>query len=497
MRKLGSSCSPRARRHTGHRSTGNRAVGRSVGAAICLALVLSGCGTQIERADIARAAGEVVPDTGANPGTGTGTDPAVAGGGEVAAPGSVPVAPGSSPVVPGATPVPGTPATAAPGGGRTNPTTPNTTKPGAGAPQVATKSEIKLGHIGTYSGVLGAIFNGGREMTAVWANWVNLKGGLNGHPVRVITADDGGDPSRNLSLTRDLVENQGVVAFVGNITPLSLNGAKAYLEQKQIPIVGGDLTDVGWYQSPMFFPQGALIDGPLRGSAALAVKHGGPKVALLYCGEAAACYRARDLFQGDAVTKAGGQLAYSAQVSLAQPDFTAECLQLRFREIDALVATVDGNSLARIARDCKQQNVDVQYVSFALALVDSLRQSPHLDGLVGTTGLFPWMLRDKEAADYGAALARFGPRINTSGSTAAVWGSGLLLQAASRGLPAGTVTSADILDGLYALKKENLGGLAPPLTFRKGQPAPMMTCWYTIALNKGVFSTPSGLKYTC
>ncbi len=464
------------------------------GIAVCTALVLAGCGSQVERAEIARAAGDLGTIDPVGPGT---TDPAAPPIGGVPAPGAVPAATGV-PLAPGGTgttPGGSAPATAAPASGGSQPQAPGTPKPGTS--QVANRSEVKLGHIGTYSGVLGAIFNGGREMTAVWANWVNLNGGLNGHPVRVITADDGGDPSRNLSLTRDLVENQGVIAFVGNITPLSLNGSKTYLEQKQIPLIGGDLTDQGWYKSPMFFPQGALIDGPLRGSAQLAVREGGPKVALLYCGEAAACYTARDLFQGDAVAKAGGTLAYSAQVSLAQPDFTAECLQLKFREVDALVATVDGNSLARIARDCKQQGVNVQYVSFALALVDSLRQSPNLDGLVGTTGLFPWMLRDGQAGEYGSALTRFGPKINTSGSTAAVWGSGLLVEAASRALPAGAVTSADLLKGLYALKKETLGGLAPPLTFRKGEPAPQMLCWYTIALNKGVFSTPSGLKYTC
>jgi branched-chain amino acid transport system substrate-binding protein len=471
--------------------TGRRA---AVGVAVCAALTLSGCGSQVDRAEIARAAGDTGVLAAADT-TATGDVPAGAPGAP-ATTADVPVAPGATPAAGSgapagvANPAPGTsaaPAQPARSAGATRPST----------PQLATRSEVKVGHIGTYSGVLGAIFNGGREMTAVWASWVNTHGGLAGHPVRVVTADDGGDPSRNLSLTRDLVENQGVVAFFGNITPLSLNGAKAYLEQKQIPLVGGDLTDVGWYQSPMFFPQGAMIDGPLRGSAELAVKDGGPRVALLYCGEAAACYRARDLFQGDAVTKAGGTLAYSAQVSLAQPDFTAECLQLKFNKIDALVATVDGNSLARIARDCKQQNVRVQFVSFALALVDSLRTSPNLDGLVGTTGLFPWMLHDGPAADYAAALTKYGPRINESGSTAAVWSSGELLRAASRALPGGTVTSADILNGLYALKKETLGGLVPPLTFRKGQPAPEMYCWYKIALNKGVFSTPSGLKYTC
>jgi branched-chain amino acid transport system substrate-binding protein len=362
--------------------------------------------------------------------------------------------------------------------------------------RAANLSPIRLGHIGTYSGLLGAIFAGGREMAQVWAASVNSRGGLNGHPVQVVTADDGGDPSRNLSLTRDMVENQGVVAFIGNIVPLSLNGSRAYLEQKGVPIIGGDLTDVGWYQSPMFFPQGALIDGSLRGSARTAVSVGGPRVALLYCGEAAACFRARDLFQQGAVRDGGGELVYTAQVSLAQPDFTAECIQLRSNRVDAVVATVDGNSLSRLARACAQQNVKVQFVSFSLALVDSLRSDPNLQGLVGTSGLFPWMLTDGPASEYAQAVARFAPKLNTSGSTAAVWGSGKLVEAASRALPSGTPTSKDLLEGLYALKGETLGGLAPPLSFRRGQPPAPISCYFTISLKGGAFTAPAGLKMT-
>jgi branched-chain amino acid transport system substrate-binding protein len=362
---------------------------------------------------------------------------------------------------------------------------------------VANLSPIKLGHIGTYSGLLGAIFAGGQQTAQVWANWTNSHGGLHGHPVQVVTGDDGGDPSRNLALTRDMVENQHVLAFVGDIVPLSLNGSKAYLEQKQIPVIGGDLTDVGWYQSPMFFPQGAVIDGPLKGSAQQAVKAGGPRVALLYCGEASACFRARDLFQQGAVQAAGGQLVYTAQVSLAQPDFTGECIQLRSNQVNAVVATVDGNSLSRLAQACKQQNVRVKYVSFALALVSSLRSDSNLDGLVGTTALFPWMLSSGPPANYARAIATFAPNLNTSGTTAAVWGSGELVQAASRTLPLGQVATKDILDGLYALKGETLGGLAPPLTFRRGQPPAPFNCYYTISLAHGAFDTPSGLQAAC
>ena len=452
--------------------------------AIFAVVVLAACGTNVSRPEIERAAG--LTGTGSTSAPSAATRAATAGAGSSAGVTSGPAGQGGATVDQGA---------GAAGTATGNGTAAGTAGPAAA--RVADLSPIKLGHIGTYSGLLGAIFTGGQQMAQVWANWVNTHGGLNGHPVQVVTADDGGDPSRNLALTRDMVENQGVVAFVGNIVPLSLTGSKAYLEQKQIPLIGGDLTDVAWYQSPMFFPQGALIDGSLRGAAAQAAQVGSHNVALLYCGEASACFEARDIFQQGAVASAGGNLVFTAQVSLAQPDFTSECIQLKTNHVDAVVATVDGNSLSRLARACAQQQVAVKFVSFALALVSSLASDPNLDGLVGTTGLFPWMLTDGPAADYGQALATYAPALETSGTTAAVWGSGALVQAAGRNLPSGDVTSNDLLEGLYALNGDTLGGLAPPLTFRRGQPPAPYNCYYTIALSGGTFSTPSGLQATC
>ena len=456
-------------------------------AAVLAVVALAACGTTVSRDEIERAAG-----LGAVAGSTRGAAAATATG----EPGPA----SNTDLTAAATGPAGATAAASGGAGGTAAATAGAVAAGGSGPagsQAANLSPIKLGHIGTYSGLLGAIFAGGQEMVQVWANWVNTHGGLNGHPVQVVMADDGGDPSRNLALTRDMVENQGVIAFVGNIVPLSLTGSKSYLEQKKIPLIGGDLTDVAWYQSPMIFPQGALIDGSLRGAAAQAAQIGNHNVALLYCGEASACFEARDIFQKGAVAAGGGNLVYTAQVSLAQPDFTSECIQLKTHHVDAVVATVDGNSLSRLARACAQQQVPVRFVSFALALVSSLASDPNLDGLVGTTGLFPWMLTDGPAASYGQAIATYAPGLETSGTTAAVWGSGSLVQAASRKLPTGAVTANDLLEGLYALNGDTLGGLTPPLTFRRGQPPAEYSCYYTIALSGGAFSTPSGLKAIC
>jgi branched-chain amino acid transport system substrate-binding protein len=107
------------------------------------------------------------------------------------------------------------------------------------------------------------------------------------------------------------------------------------------------------------------------------------------------------------------------------------------------------------------------------------------------------MISNGPAADYARAIATYAPSLNTSGTTAAVWGSGELVLAASRNLPAGTVATKDLLDGLYALKGETLAGMTPPLNFRRGQPPAPFNCYYTISLAHGVFDTPSGLQPTC
>src|SRR5205823_5428209 len=47
----------------------------------------------------------------------------------------------------------------------------------------------------------------------IWVKVINARGGLNGHPVRHIVYDDGGDPARNKALVREAVEREHAIAF--------------------------------------------------------------------------------------------------------------------------------------------------------------------------------------------------------------------------------------------------------------------------------------------
>src|SRR5438093_953182 len=109
--------------------------------------------------------------------------------------------------------------------------------PGAGPP-AATAAEIRLGSFGVQSGVLGATMAPFFQGARAWVADVTARGGLNGHPVRLIVGDDGGDPAKTQALVRRMVEQDKVQAFYTVAAPTTLQAATPYLEQAQVPIIG-------------------------------------------------------------------------------------------------------------------------------------------------------------------------------------------------------------------------------------------------------------------
>jgi branched-chain amino acid transport system substrate-binding protein len=63
----------------------------------------------------------------------------------------------------------------------------------------------------------------------------------------------------------------------------------------------------------------------------------------------------------------------------------------------------------------------------------------------------------------------------------------VLFERAAAGRLSAKPTSAQILDGLWSLKGETLGGLTYPLTFTKGQNAEVKSCWWLARIGDGAF----------
>src|SRR5262245_492290 len=92
------------------------------------------------------------------------------------------------------------------------------TKAPAGAAkqgQGPSETPITVGFICSCTGPLAKSIGRSEEVIQAWAKYTNANGGLNGHPVKVITADDGQNPAQALKAVKKLVEQDKVMAIVG------------------------------------------------------------------------------------------------------------------------------------------------------------------------------------------------------------------------------------------------------------------------------------------
>jgi branched-chain amino acid transport system substrate-binding protein len=203
---------------------------------------------------------------------------------------------------------------------------------------------------------------------------------------------------------------------------------------------------------------------------------------------------------GATAAQFGVSMAFRAQVSLAQPDFTAECIQAQRNGATAIQSAIDGPSIARLSKSCAQQGYKPQYMGISLAIIDSISKEPTLDGLFAPQGNFPFTSASTPLeAEYQVTRQKYAPSLANSPAVATVWSAGALLREVVKGaaLPAGKVTSLDLLKGLYTIRDNNLGGLSgAPLSFIEGQKK-LVNCFFYIQLKDAKWGAPYGSTSKC
>lgn len=484
-------------------------------AILALALSAAACGTAVPHAEVLRDAGVVdttaqqavtpttVDQTAAAPATTAPTQGAAATTAAAPVGGPLPVTGTSGPVI-GTTPTSAAPAQPT---GKTNPSAPHssTAVPTTAVTNAgpATGSPVVIGQVGNFSGVVGAIEGGGQLGLKVWVSWANQHGGLNGHRIVLYSSDDGGDPSKALSIVQDDVENKHAVAIVGAMLAVDGSGVQSYVEQHQIPIVGGDTLSTPWGTSPMFFSSGTNLNGVGYGLAHIAATSGVSKAALLYCVEAAICSQFKNYVDTTPnwAKQQGVQLVYTSGVSLTQPSFTSQCQAAQSAGAQGIIAAVEGPSLERLAQSCTSLGYHPKYIASALAINANQEGNKDLEGVQAPSPDVPYMLSSTPATQtFAGAINSYAPGSAIGTFTMIGWISGMMLQKALSTQitdPTAAVTSQQVLNGLWQFKNETLQGLTPPLTFVKGQPAPLVKCAFLVAMVNGKFTAPNGTQQFC
>jgi branched-chain amino acid transport system substrate-binding protein len=360
---------------------------------------------------------------------------------------------------------------------------------------------VVLGQVGTFSGVVGLAQGAGQPAMQVWAQWVNAHGGLAGHPVQLYSYDDNGSPSQAQSDVQQLVQSKHAVALVGAFLPLTISAIESFVDSNKVPVVGGDVVTPDWNQHPYLFPEGASASSLTFGTAQAMKARGQQKVAIWYCQESTACAYADNQFVA-AAAKFGLTIVDQEKISLAQPDFTEQCLSANQKGAQAIFVGADGATVGRVARNCVQQSYHPGYYTSALAVTNDQASDPNLNGLTVTSAVFPWM-EDSTPAEqqYQNAMRQYAPNLTPSGAAAEAWTSGMTLVAAVDALgplaTQGPLTSSLVAEGLWKLNHATLGGLSPGVTFLSGHPAPQQTCTGLAEIQNGRWTAPQGNTFTC
>lgn len=448
-------------------------------------LATAGCGSRASDTEIA------VAIRGASV---TGSQPSGVTAPDLAAEPGAPVS--AAPAAPAAQAVAATPGDAAPREHRSSANAPQDARPTAqAAPGQANLSTIKIGQVGTFSGVIGAVAAPGTKTLGAWVAYTNAHGGLNGHPIKLIVGDDQGDPSSTMTLTKRMVETDGILAMVSNINAFAFGPVERYTREKGIPLIGGDGMDPGWGTSTNAFPvMQTQVAQAMKGLEA-AVKAGTEKIGIIYCVEASSL--CSYYVQEAKKSSVGSHVVQDYQVSMVAPSYTGQCLRLKNGGVDTLWVLLDGAGVARVIRDCAAQNYRPKIFVMSLNVTADVVKDPNLAGALVPGGTFvPTTTGVPAIEKYRRVMATYAPTLGIAGVTSFSWAGAELLGLVGRNLSA-SPTSAELYEALWKVKNETLGGLTVPLTFSKGKAPQIQNCYFLWGIKDGQFAAPNGTKPTC
>ncbi|WP_344607478.1 ABC transporter substrate-binding protein [Sporichthya brevicatena] len=380
---------------------------------------------------------------------------------------------------------------------------------GKAACKPATGTPINIGNVSTLSGVLGELFSPVVPALQIFVASQNACGGLNGHPIKLFIADDQGDPATAVTEGRKMIQNNKILAFLGNIQVLTVDGIIKVVNETGIPIIGGDLTNNTWFTQPLLFPQGSPPQSIAYGYLNKAKQLGAKKVGNNYCLEVPqACTQINRAFE-ELAPKFGVEAAYQVQISITSPDYTPQCIAARNAGVTVMAQTNDAPTQNRFANSCAKVGYKPQWLGYPLGVGNEAQflGNPNLGGTYVPMNHFPWMAGKGQFPGnaamqyYQQAVAKFRPGYNAGGAASLGWQAGALLVAASTKLTENP-TTAQFLDALYEFKGQKfteLGGLSGPLTFNKGGTPKVPYCLYGATsdkANKGWGSVDTKLQCT-
>jgi branched-chain amino acid transport system substrate-binding protein len=352
---------------------------------------------------------------------------------------------------------------------------------------------ITIGVVATETGPTAGPYSGIHGVAQAWAAWMNdANGGLGGHPVKVVYADDKGAPADATSAVRKMVENDHAVAiFLGSSVGSGV--VSEYLAGKGIPEISADQGQrapdgpTSWFTTDLGMPAVA------QSAADVAKDAGYDSVAAAVCSEVPACAGIGDLMKAYGPTIG---VDYKGLVTIAgsATSATAQCLEIVNSGAKAVAAFIGLNASLKIIQTCQTQGYKGGFVQLAWA--DSIISK--LPGTqLGVLYSFPWWSDAAPVAEYRNVINQYasGTDYKASGS-GTMWAQlSLFRYAVEKSAPAesASVSGADVLSAFRTVKDVTLDGLLPqPITYTEAENTTIKCFWPVKHEADGTYSTLQG-----
>lgn len=240
-----------------------------------------------------------------------------------------------------------------------------TKKSGPSAGSKLTGTPIKIGNVADLTGVVPGLFKGAREAVEAYVEKVNSEGGIDGHPIELVTADSKITCNGAIAAYEKVLPQ--VVAMVGSLSGLDGCVGKVIAKYPKIPnvfqILDPRLSGIANTFAPSPRPLGQSI-GPYR---YISDKHPGAVQKLGFIVSEQTSFSSTQLLGG--LKKLGGAVAYTRTTNITkQTDYTADIIKMRSAGVKWLsLDGLDIKTISRILSNARQQNWRPEVITSAPA----------------------------------------------------------------------------------------------------------------------------------
>jgi branched-chain amino acid transport system substrate-binding protein len=333
---------------------------------------------------------------------------------------------------------------------------------GGGGTQTDPGGEIVVGSVVTQSGA--ASFVPAAEALRAFFADLNARGGINGRKVRLVIYDDAANPAKGREVFQRLIEQDKVVAIVGNLAPIGEGLALQMAEEAGVPFIpASGLTPASFKSRIAYFSSGTLEN---FGNVACkeALRQGQKRVALVYI-SAEQILPIIDAYE-DCVNANGGAV-FREEVPLGNPDYTGTVLRLRQFDPDVAFYEIPDVDVVKVWRSMERQGL----TDVATQLVPS-NDTPTIRDYEGAasngcsimSSVLPPHLDSPELRRIRTAMARYTPGSFVNTAAVDKWMAGLLFVETVK-LAGANVTRQSLLAALPRVRNFDGNGLSNPFSY--------------------------------